>query len=54
VSRTAVHKVADATWRPRALTVAVIDGNSSPRISPAALSACQSASAAASTASRSP
>ncbi|HLH84991.1 MAG TPA: hypothetical protein VKV38_17185 [Trebonia sp.] len=46
--------MADDAWRPSALAVAVIDGNSSARISPAALSPCHSPSAAASTAMRSP
>ena len=51
---TASHKVADPAWRPSALAVAVIDGNSSALITPAALRPCHSPSAAASTASRSP
>jgi len=51
---TAVQSVADTAWRPSALAVAVIDGNSSARITPAALSPCQRPSAAASTAIRRP
>jgi hypothetical protein len=46
--------VADAAWWPSALIVAVIDGNSSLRITPASLSPCHSPSAAASTAARDP
>lgn len=51
VCPTADHSCAEAAWWPSALAVAVIDGNSSDRITPAALRPCQSPSAAASTAS---
>ncbi|HEX6519792.1 MAG TPA: hypothetical protein VF070_07210 [Streptosporangiaceae bacterium] len=54
VSRTADHKTADVTWWPRALSVAVIDGNSLAGIAPAALSPCHRPSAASRTAARSP
>jgi hypothetical protein len=54
VCPTASHSAADAAWLPSALTVAVIDGNSSARITPAALSPCHSPSAAAPAASRDP
>src|SRR5262245_15548159 len=51
---TAVHSAGPAAWCHRADAVWVMEGNSSARITPAALSPCQRPSAAARTASRSP
>ena len=45
----AVHSVAVDAWSHSALAVCVIDGNSSARMTPAALSHCHRPSAAAST-----
>jgi hypothetical protein len=45
----AVHSVAVEAWSHSALAVCVIDGNSSARMTPAALSPCHKPSAAAST-----
>jgi hypothetical protein len=45
----AVHSVAVDAWSHSALAVCVIDGNSSARMTPAALSPCHKPSAAAST-----
>ena len=50
----AVHSVAWDAWSHSALAVCVIEGNSSARMRPAALSPCQRPSAAASTPRRSP
>jgi hypothetical protein len=50
----AVQSVAVRAWSPSAVAVWLIDGNSSDRITPAALSPCHRPSAAASTPSRSP
>jgi hypothetical protein len=50
----AVHKVAVLAWSHSAVAVWAIDGNSSRRMTPAALSPCQRPSAAARTPSLSP
>src|SRR3984957_10092651 len=54
VSPTAPHREEPLAWSHRAVAVWDIEGNSSLRITPAALSPCQRPSAAARTASRSP
>jgi hypothetical protein len=54
VSPTAIHREEPLAASQRAVAVWDIEGNSSPGMTPAALSPCQRPSAAARTASRSP